>query len=171
MDDAFASKSFSPADVRFRLSKHGDHEFVVDGDPTVDQLDDMLRIEGQIRGDAVTEEELAAAAKEGRDLILALIREKQPDVTALRIGLQELTVVFSLIMRGSSVAEAVANAILAPPAAVPDQDGLKPLEDDATGDGVVDEGDGDPLASKRSSTGRSSSSGEPDAGLRDTGTG
>lgn len=172
MDDAFASKSFSPAPVRFKLSKHGDHEFVVDGDPTVDQLDDMLRIEHLVRGGAESEQEYAAAAKEGRDLVLALIKERQPDVTELLLGAQELTVVFSLILRGSDVATAVADAILAPPAPVAQRELSTPLEHDEVESADANgPGERSPLASPRSSTERSSSSDEPDAGLPATGTG
>jgi hypothetical protein len=100
-----------------------------------------------------------------------MVREKDPGFEGtLRMGLNDVLVVFSLILRGSTVAQAVAEAILAP--SVPDgsEQGDTAFEHPATGDGAG-EGDADgPLASEKRSPERSSSSEQLAAGALVTGT-
>lgn len=170
MSDAFALDNFAPPEtVTFRLRKHGDHDFVVDADPDTTDVLRMLRIEEKIR-QAEDELETVEAAEEGKQLLLRLIQERQPDVTELKTGMQEVLVVFSLIVRGASVAAAVANAISAtstdddPGAGDPAAAGQ---QHNVPGDEV--EG-GAPLRSPTGASGRSSGSAEHEDGRLAIGT-
>jgi hypothetical protein len=170
-DSPFALERFAPSDVTFTLAKHPDVTFKVDGDPDVDTIARMYRIEEALQEGADTEAELAAAALEGRDLILEMVLEKDPGfVGPLRMGLNDVLVVFSLILRGSTVAQAVAEAILAPSVVAASEPGATPFEHQAPGDGEGDGEPGGPLASEKRSSERSSSSEPLAAGALATGT-
>lgn len=170
-DEAFDLESFAPPDtIKFRLRKHGDHEFVIDGDPDTGDVALMLRIEEQMRS-ADNEADAVLAADEGKSVLLRLVQERQPEITELKVGMQEVLVVFSLIIRGSSVAEAVARAVTA---------SGKLAEPGELGDDEPALGEGEPgpqgaevtpLPSAEHSLMRSSSSDEHAAGLPATGTG
>jgi hypothetical protein len=164
----FDLRRFAPPDeTTFTLRKHGDEVFAVDGDPDVDDVAQMLRIENVVRG--IDEGDSAAALAEGKALLLRLVRDCRPDVTEMRIGPQELIVIFSLIVKGPSVAEAVMEAITASnleAAAARTPDG-ELLDDGAGGDG---DAGGAPLPSVKRSSGRSLSSDEQEAGLQAIGT-
>jgi hypothetical protein len=167
-DSPFGLRRFAPPDeTTFTLRKHGDEVFAVDGDPDVDDVAQMLRIENIVRG--IDEGDSAAALTEGKALLLRLVRECRPDVTEMRIGPQELIVIFSLIVKGPSVAEAVMEAITASNAAAA---AGRELDGDLPADGTDGDGDaaGAPLPSVKRSSGRSSSSAEQEAGLQAIGT-
>jgi hypothetical protein len=167
--DAFDLNRFAgPEDVAFKLRKHGDHEFVVEADPDVDDVARMLRIENVVRGRE--EGEIEAALVEGKQLLLRMIRQRDPDFSELRIGSQELVVVFSLIVHGDTVAAAVLEAITAANARTPAG------EDDKRKEGTDQEIElgeregGSPLRSEKPSSDPSSSSVESDAGRQAIGT-
>jgi len=170
MSSPFDLRRFAPpAETTFTLRKHGDHVFAVDGDPEVDDVAVMLRIENVVRG--IDEGDPVEALTEGKALLLRMIQDCQPEVVELKIGPQELVVVFALIVKGPSVAEAVMESITASNAAEAEALERGP-------DGEVredDEGEGGapvaPLPSPKRSSGRSSSSGKRAAGLQATGTG
>lgn len=172
--DAFDLRRFAPPrDTTFTLSQHGDQQFKVPGDPDVDDVATMLRIEGVIRGEG-DDDELGAALQEGKQLLLRLIRDRQPNVEEIRIGAQELTIVFALIVHGPSVARAVMDTITAANQRE-DATAAAGADEAARGDGTLDDGDGDgeaaaPLRSPRRSSARSSTSDERDAGLQAIGT-
>lgn len=157
-----------PAETTFQLKKHGDQVFAVDGDPDVDDVARMLRIENVVRG--IDEGDSAEALIEGKRLLLRMVQECQPEVTEMRIGPQELIVVFSLIVKGPTVAEAVMASITASNAAdelgeLPGTDEERDLEAPGGGAPVA------PLPSARLSSEASSSSDAPDGSLLATGTG
>lgn len=167
---AFALENFAPADVRFKLRRHKDREFVVDGDRTVDEIADMLRIEEALDAPAASDKELLDVAREARDLLLGLIQERDPSVTTLNVSPREIMIVLCLILRGPNVAAIVAETILGP--ARPDGEGapFSAFEHDARDDGEPEDGDAAPLASANGSPASSSSSDELDAGLPAIGT-
>jgi len=156
-----------PAETTFTLARSGDHVYAVAGDVELDDVATMLRIENVVRGRE--DGDPAEALVEGKALLLRLIKECQPDVDDIRIGAQELIVVFALIVHGPSVAEAVMESITAANAA--DQADVERGDDvdrDDVERGVG--GDATPLRSEKPSSGPSSSSDEREAGLLATGT-
>lgn len=161
---AFDLDQFAPPPIRFRLQGR---EYQVSGDPDVDIVARMLRIEDAL-GESPETDEIVALVREGRDLILEMVQEYEPDVAELKLGSRELLIVFSLISHGPSVAAAVAEAIsqhgdtadgagepVATPQTVP---GEREPEESA-----------DPLASGSLSSGTFSGSDGEKAGLLATG--
>lgn len=163
---AFDLDSFAPPPTRFSL---GGREYTVTGDPDVDVVARMLRVEEKIGG-AGSDAETIAALEEGRDILLQLIHDRDPDVTSLKIGVKQLLVVFSLIVHGETVAAAVQTVLTQPVTVAEHEDGeageAQPGQqlDDAAGEG------GGPLPSERRSSERSSSSDGSPAGALVTGT-
>lgn len=157
-----------PEDVRFRLRKHGDHLFVVDADPDVDDVARMLRIENVIRG-REEDADVEAALVEGKQMLLRMIRERDPDFGELRIGSQELIVVFSLIVHGDTVAAAVLEAITAANSRAAGGTDSPDRDADQVDADVDREEDETPLLSERRSSERSSTSDELEVGLPVTG--
>jgi hypothetical protein len=169
----FSIDRFAPADATFKLTKHGDHVFTVDGDPDVDVVARMFRIEESLQSSAPEgDTSLGDAAIEGRQLLLELIQEKDPDFAGpLKVGLSELLVIFSLILRGTSVADAVADAILRLNPASGTTDDSRVFEQELDGDEPGrEDGDGGPLASASGSPARSSVSATVADGLPAIGT-
>lgn len=162
---AFDLDQFAPPPVSFKLH---DRVYTINGDVDVDVVARMLRIETAI-SEADGTEETVEAVREGRELLLEMIREREPDVAELKIGAQALLVTFALILHGSSVAAAVAEAISQPTRA--DAATGEPVQ--TADEGLDEEGrDGEeaPLASDTLSSERSSSSDERESGLLVTGT-
>lgn len=169
-ESPFSLQRFAPEDVTFTLRKHGDHTFRIDSDPDVDVVARMFRIEEQLQT-AESEPLVGEAALEARDLLLELIQEKDPEFAGpLKIGLSEITIVFSLILRGTSVAAAVADAILAPAVSGGSETGEKPFKHEAGDDAADEVGDDAPLRSEKPSPERLSGSATEEAGLPVTGT-
>lgn len=162
---AFDLDKFAPAPTRFTLRGR---DYQVDGDPDVDTVARMLRIEEKIGGSS-TPDEMAAALQEGRDVLLELVRERDPEVAELKIGSQQLLVVFSLIVHGPSVADAVAAAI-APPTPAPGEAGKAVATGDAPAREATADADAAPLASEPSSPESSYGSDGETAGALVTGT-
>lgn len=165
---AFDLDKFAPPPVRFTFRDRAtleEVEYVVDGDPDIDLVARMLRIEDQLEED----ETAVAAAFEGRDLILELVRVRQPDVDELKMSPREILTVFYLLIRGEGVAAAVATSLSRPGAKPTDAETEEeePVATPETGDD--DEGS-PPLASVRSSSEQSSSSDDETAGALVTGT-
>jgi hypothetical protein len=177
MGSPFDLRRFAPpAETTFTLRKHGDFVFRVDGDPEVDDVAVMLRIENVVRG--IEEGNAAEALTEGKQLLLRMVRECQPDVEEIKVGPQELIILFALIVKGPTVAEAVMESITASNLAeaealeLGDDDERAAKEDDGSEGGA----DVAPLPSRTRSSRRSSSSpgrssSEGTAGLPATGTG
>lgn len=165
---AFDLDQFAPAPVKFKLLDRTTREkveYAIDGDPDIDLVARMLRIEDQLEGDDTA----VSAALEGRDLILELVKVRRPDVTELKMSPREILSVFYLLIRGEEVAAAVASA-LSQPAAKPAERGTEEEEPVATPE---DDPEGEalpPLASVKSSSERSSSSDGETAGVLVTGT-
>lgn len=157
MASAFDLDQFAPPPVRVKLRGV---EYVIDGDPDVELVARMLRIEDALEGDNPME-----AAFEGRDLILELIQARRPDVTEIKVSPREILQTFYLLMRGEGVAAAVGRALSNPDAvaAQPVEGGESAV---TTGESGVDAEGSPPLASERSLPGRSSlSDGETDGVL------
>lgn len=170
MGSPFDLRRFAPpAETTFMLRKHGDQVFAVDGDPEVDDVARMLRIENVVRG--LEEGDAAEALSEGKALLLRMVRECQPDVDALKVGPQELIIIFALIVKGPTVAEAVMESITASNQA--EAEALEPGDaaEREPGEEAEQAADAAPLVSAKRSSGRSSSSAVPADGLLATGTG
>lgn len=166
MSDAFDLDQFAPPPVRFKLDGH---VYTVSGDVDVDRVARMLRVETAIE-EADGIEETVAAVREGRELLLEMIRERDPDVDEISIGSQALLVTFALILHGSSVAAAVAEAISQPQAGGGDGEPGVATADGPAPDGPQD-ADAAPLASETLSSGQSSGSDARESGLLVTGSG
>lgn len=177
MGSPFDLRRFAPpAETTFTLRKHGDHVFAVDGDPEVDDVAVMLRIENVVRG--IEEGDPVEALTEGKALLLRMIQDCQPETVELKVGPQELVVLFALIVKGPTVAEAVMKSITASNAA--EEEALEHGDDERAPQEDDDESEGGapvaPLASRKRSSKRSSSSAGPSSsaatdGLPATGTG
>jgi hypothetical protein len=175
MGSPFDLRRFAPPAVTtFTLTRGGDTVYAVPGDPEVDDVATMLRIENVVRG--IEEGDAVEALTEGKALLLRMVQECQPEVESIKVGPQELIVLFALIVKGPTVAEAVMESITASNAA--EQEALE--ADEAEPSDVVDEGEGGatvaPLPSRKRSSRRSSSSpgrssSEGTVGLPATGTG
>jgi hypothetical protein len=165
------SKFAPPATTEFKL-RNG-RVYKVSPDPDVDVVARMLRIEGVMRG--AEEGEMADALAEGKQIVCDLIRDEDPDadLANFKIGPQELLIVMGLMLHGESVAQAVLEAI-SPPSPDGDPEGASEAggAPERPHDTDVDEDTGEvsPLPSERRSPERSSVLGDPDAGLRATGT-
>jgi len=164
--DAYDLDAFAPSPVTFKIR---DVEWRVDSDPDVDVVARMLRIENEVQ-EAEGVDATVAATQEGKRLIQEMVRDFDPaqDTDALKMGAQDVLLVFALIMHGSSVAEAVARAMSSA-----SQDGGEASSPVATrqdgDDGAGLDGDELPLALGAPLSGRSSSSDVPDGGRPDTG--
>jgi len=168
MADAFDLDVFAPRAISFTLRGKG---YAVSGDPDVDVVALMLRIEEQIK-DSETVDETVSAVQEGKQLLIEMISEHDPsqDVSAFKVGSQDVLLLFALIMHGSSVAAAVAEAITQAAPGGSEAGDAVTTSDDADGERAR-EGDEAPLASAELLSARSSTSGESDDGLPATGTG
>lgn len=167
MSDAFDLDRFAPRPTKFTLKGR---EYRVSGDPDVDVVARMLRVEDAIRqsGDS---RETVEAVEEGRDLLLEMVQEQDPDVTELKLGTTQLLVVFALIIHGPSVAAAVLAAIANPSLIGESDDSPVTTPHDGDGEEVErsEDEDADPLALGQRSPRRSSLLVTADAGLPDTG--
>jgi hypothetical protein len=194
MADAFSLENFAPAlTTKFKLAKHPDVVFEVDGDPDTGEVVQLLKFEQRQEaiGDEIqrvtTEQEPgwevrfgelqmegAESADEAKAYLLSLIQKHQPEVTKLRCGSEELSIVFALILHGSSVASVVASRISNTAGGADDVEPGEPQADDPRapreGDDEVSEATVTPLPSATLSSERSSSLDEPEAGLPATGT-
>jgi hypothetical protein len=150
---AFDLDRFAPPDIRFKLDGR---EYVVDGDPDVDVIAKLLRIEEQIR-ESSSESEMAAGLQEGRDLVVEMLRQRDANIGEIRIGMSRLLQVFALIVHGPSVAEAVARAVSPSALGTGDGDSAVATAQNAH-DETVRDGDPGPLGSGTSSPASSSSS-------------
>lgn len=172
MSSAFDLRNFAPPrDVEFQLRKHPEQIFVVDADPDVDLVARMLRLENVIRGRE--EGDIEDAFVEGKKILLALIQERQPEITDIKVGGQEVTVLFSLILHGDTVAQAVLEAITEANALDAQQAASSAFEhdgDDEHGEREAGDGDGGPLLSEKPSSEASSSLAASVAGPLVTGT-
>ena len=168
MADAFDLDVFAPRAISFTLRGKG---YAVSGDPDVDVVALMLRIEEQIK-DSETVDETVSAVQEGKQLLIEMISEHDPsqDVTAFKVGSQDVLLLFALVMHGSSVAAAVAEAITQATPGGSDGENAVTTRENADGEGA-EGGDGSPLASVALSSARSSTSDESGDGLPATGTG
>lgn len=159
---AFDLDSFAPPPVVFKLRGI---DYRLPGDPDVEIVAQMLRIEEKIR-DSEAVEDTAAAVREGKELLLklALDYDVDQDITDLTLGTTQVLTLFSLILHGGSVAAVVARALTAPDSDLgEDTDGVT-----TRGDGVG-EGDSAPLVSASALSARSSLSDDTGDGHRDTG--
>lgn len=166
---AFDLNRFAPPETAtFRL-RNG-QSYTVLADPDVGQVARMLRIENVIRGRE--EGDIGAALLEGKELVVELIRDVDgdADVSKLAIGIQEMLVVFTLLVHGESVAEAVLEAVSLPEASQPASGDETAFEPEGGGGNEEPGGVVAPLASARPSSSPSSSSESPDAGVLATGT-
>jgi len=158
--------SLRPAETTFTLRKHRD--------PEVDDVAVMLRIENVVRG--IDEGDPVEALTEGKALLLRMVHECQPEVEDLKVGPQELIVLFALFVKGPTVAEAVMESITASNAA--EAEALADCDEEASEPADEGEGGADaaPLPSRKRSPKRSSRSASRSisadtAGLPATGTG
>lgn len=87
--------------------------FRLPGDPDVDDVAIMLRLETEINEKNGVE--LGSVLTEGKETLKRLILTADPeqDVSKLRVGPEEMLVIFALLVHGSTVAEAVGVAITA----------------------------------------------------------
>lgn len=153
---------FMPAPIPFET---GGRTYRVSGDPDVEVVALMMRLERQIRGldENVDDEdqvgdEIAEAIVEARDLLITLAQEYDPEIKTMRIGVGGILTVFALITGGNTVADAVADALTAgmEEARATDEE----IEELASAEGAEGgEGSSPPLPhSKRRSSARSSRS-------------
>lgn len=168
MSDAFDLDVFAPRAISFTREKI---TYWLSGDPDVDVVAQMLRIEGQVR-DSEEVEETVAAVQEGKKLLIQMISRHDPaqDVSGFTVSATDVTLLFALIMHGSSVAAAVAEAITQATPGGADGEGGVTTPQDADGEREQEGGEA-PLASAALSSARSSTSDESGDGLPATGTG
>ena len=88
-------------------------KFRFPGDADVDDVAIMLRLEEEIN--ALSGVELAKVLVEGKETLKRMILAADPaqDVSVLKVGPEEMLVIFALLVHGSTVAEAVGVAITA----------------------------------------------------------
>jgi hypothetical protein len=137
----------------------------------VDVVAKMLRLETAI-GDSDGADETVEHVQEAKKLLIGLLLDHDPaqDVSEFKVTGPDVLLLFALIMHGSSVAAAVAEAITqAAPGAAGAGDAVRTPQD-ADGERPGESGEA-PLASVAPSSARSSSSDEPAAGPRATGSG
>lgn len=168
MADAFDLDVFAPAPIRFKLRKR---EYRLGADPDVDVVAKMLRLETAIE-EADSADETVTVVQEAKALLVERMLDFDPsqDLTAFKVSGPDVLLLFALIMHGSSVAAAVAEAITQSTPGGSDGEGgvITPRND---GDEEVREGDEAPLASAALSSERSSISDGSGAGLPATGSG
>jgi hypothetical protein len=102
--------SLLPPDVEFRL---GGRVYRIPADPPVETVALMLQLEERIQT-AEERSELVSALREARDLLVELVRERDPSVDTLpieRIGVGGILTVFALISGGPTVADGVVEAL------------------------------------------------------------
>ncbi len=169
-------ESFAPNPyVEFKLRTTGETYRCL-SDPDVDQVARMLRIEETMHN-AETTEDMVAAMAEGKQLLVELIQDADPDrdVSGLKVGGTQILAVFNGIMHGESVAQAVMRGIAAEtPDAPPDDEsddhgGLQP--DDPERFVAVEGADAAPLVSEKPSPEPSSRSDDHADTLQAIGTG
>lgn len=110
--DAFDLGRFAPP-TGVTVAMRNEKTYRFPGDPDVDDVAVMLRLETQIRD--AEGADLADVLIEGKETLKRLILSIDPeqDVDALKVGPEEMLVLFALLVHGSSVAEAVGIAITA----------------------------------------------------------
>lgn len=164
---AFDLDQFAPAPVN--ISVRG-VPFRLNGDPDVDVVARMLRIEDGIR-DAEGVEATVKAVQEAKLLLIELIHDidDTQDVSALKLNTQDVMTLFALVLHGSSVAAVVAEAIAQPSQAV-GEDGDAVATPGSGPDETGADADAAPLVSASTSPEPSSLSEETDASLSVTGT-
>lgn len=163
---SFDLDKFAPAPIRFTYRGVPRSVF---GDPDTDQVARMLRIETQLE-EADGIEETLAVVQEGCDLLNEMVHDFDPGQEPVKLGARALLTVYALILHGSSVAAAVAEAICQPDKAAGDDREAVTTAGDGTDDGERD-ADAAPLASASLSSEPSSPSAEHTAGLLATGSG
>jgi len=170
MASAFDLDQFAPAAVDFTLRKV---TYVLDGDPDVDVVARMLRIEDSIREASVGNDTdaIVAAVQEGKKLIveLMLAADVDQDLSGLKLNTQQVMTLFALVLHGGSVAAVVAEAISMPTQEV-GEDGEPVITAHSGDDEAGDEPNATPLRSASTSHERSSLSEDTAAGLLATGT-
>lgn len=163
--EAFDLSRFSPpTGVTVAFRNGGSYRFP--GDPDVDDVAVMLRLEGDINDKAGPG--LADALQEGKETLRRLILSADPsqDVSGLKVGPEEMLVVFALLVHGSTVAEAVGAAITAHNL----EGGESHEPGDADDERAAEVGAEGPLSrSESSSSERSSGSDADEASLQATG--
>jgi hypothetical protein len=167
----FDLSRFAPNPL-FEFKLHG-RTYSCTSDPDVDQVARMLRIEQTLQDGG---EEMAASMVEGKQLLLDLIRDANPeaDLENFRIGARQLLGIFAAITHGESVAQAVLEAISnleAEQAAAEAPEPAGETGDDPDGFTAREGAAVTPLPSPRRSPEPSSSSDEPDASRQAIGTG
>lgn len=120
---AYDLSRFAPPDVTFTIRQRvgdeiEDREFRVPGDPDSEIVVQMLRLEREVKGIDESLRRPDEAIVEARNLLIDLIRERDPafDPDAeprFRIGSAQILIVFALITGGASVADATAEALTA----------------------------------------------------------
>lgn len=155
----FSTRAFRAPDIEFQLAQDegtdlDEHVYRIPGDPDVDVLGTILELQESFgSGD---NRETSRAIVEGKALLLDLIRQRQPEVEAIQIGVGELMAIFILITGGRTAAEEVAAALVGED----DEDGLQAAREPSTAARRA-KADGEiaPLASRsRRSSSRSASS-------------
>lgn len=140
------------------------------GDPDVDDVAVMLRLEEQINDAAGVA--LADRLTEAKETLkrLALAADPKQDVDELKVGTEEILVIFALLVHGSTVAEAVGAAITAANESMGEtREGESPEGRTAREAAEVGDPDGPLSRSESSSSERSSGSAAEEGSLRATG--
>lgn len=166
MSPAFDLDSFAPPPVSFTFRGQ---TWTVFGDPVTDQITRMLRIETALSEADGIDETLDVVA-EGCKILTDLAHDYDADQPDVQLSAQALLVTFALILHGSSVAAAVAEAISRPTQGGDDAGNAVATAREHVHEGERDV-DADPLASARSSSERSSTSDGFVDGLLATGSG
>lgn len=168
---AFDLDQFAPADVTFaQTRKKVTRTYRLNGDPDVDVVARMLRIEDAIR-DAEGIDATVVAIQEAKKLIVELIHDTDDsqDVSELKLNTQDVMTLFALVLHGSSVASVVAQAISQPGQG--DDDDENGVATPGSGhDEEHWDADATPLVSASTSSERSSTSADIDDGPPVTGT-
>lgn len=161
----FNLSEHAPTDVWFELRGK---EYRVTGDPDVEVWKLMLRIDMVLRDESAADEDMALsdALATGKQLILDLIREHDPDVADIRLGVTEMLAFFSYMTGGPSVAHATAHALTGGVDAMRGDEGDEIDPDLLLEDDEDKEADVAPLASAKPSSARSRRSRASTSGSR-----
>ncbi len=136
--------------------------------PAVFDLDLVLEMRAREKAvqEALTHDEVLQAFVDARELLMQIVRERTPAASTLKLEPEEILDIFAFIVGYDSVEEAIKDAI-APEANEGGEGAGEGTGSEQSGDGDG----GDPLASTKPSSPRSSRSGKGTAGRRATGTG
>lgn len=167
--DAFDLARFAPP-TGLTVSLRNGRRYRFPGDPDVDDVAVMLRLETAIQDKSGAD--LAEVLLEGKETLkrLILAADASQDVSDLKIGPEEMLVVFALLVHGSTVAEAVGIAITAHNTGQGEDVDETAEEREERLAAAAEDGDADPLSqSPSSSSGPSSGSDVAASSLRATG--